>query len=135
MKRERFEALLSIATDHTLAVARSMVVEELRSEVRYQPLNERGVPIGIAFEKTDLVDQLWRQEKIPEWIDLSVMSVVDTTTIIRVEWSERLVEDESQCVYAKRGQGPFGIKSPVLPPNWISVEASGRFSLSKKKGM
>jgi hypothetical protein len=135
MKRERFETLLGIATDHALAVARSMVVEELSSEVRYQPLSERGVPVGLGLKKMDLIDQLWRQGEIPEWIDLSVMSVVEATTIIRVEWAERLVEDEFQCVYAKRGQGPFGIKSPVLPPNWISVEVSGRFTLSRRKDM
>jgi hypothetical protein len=133
MTRERFDALLDMATAHTVAVARPMVVEALPDEVCYQLLGDRNMPTTPAMTKEDFVQRVWREGKIPEWIDLSVFARSDSRTHVGVILAEKFVEDESHCVYAKRGQGPFGIKSPRLPWDWVSLEKSGRFSLSRKE--
>src|SRR5688572_6629073 len=129
MTRERFDSLLSMSTAHTVAVARTMVVEELPAEVRYQLLDERGQPSKPEMKKEEFIQHIWSAGLIPEWIDLGVRSCSAGFTQVGVHVAAKLIEEESACVYAKRGQGPFGIKSPSLPWGWESVEKSGRFSL------
>ena len=133
MTRERFETLLDMATAHTVAVARPMVVEVLLDEVCYQLLGDRNMPTTPAMTTEDFVHRVWLEGKIPEWIDLSVFARSDSRTHVGVILAEKFVEEESHCVYAKRGQGPFGIKSPRLPWDWVSLEKSGRFSLSRNE--
>jgi hypothetical protein len=133
MTRERFESLLSMATAHTVAVARTMVFEDLPAEVCYQMLDERGKPVGPEMKRAEFIQRVWSAGRIPEWIDLSVRARNEGFTLVDVFIASKLVEEESACVYAARGQGPFGIKSPNLPWDWESVEKSGRFSLRRKE--
>jgi hypothetical protein len=73
---------------------------------------------------------LWVNGKIPRWIDLSVHGADHDFTFIEVHACDRVMSDDG-ALYYKNGQTPtpLQIRSPPLPPRWISLEKSGKFSL------
>ena len=70
---------------------------------------------------------LWREGFIPEWVDISVERAGAEHTYFSLLCCGRFTSDDSRLYYACAGQGPFGIKSPCVPPRWS--ESSGRFDL------
>jgi len=98
-----------------------------------------GERIG-PLSQPDVVDLLWRDGLVPEWIDISVTQADSYHTYFELLCCGRFTSEDSLLYYSERGQGPFGIKSPRLPPNWSEDKA--RFDLhwhlqsklSKQKG-
>jgi len=76
-----------------------------------------------------VVDYLWRDGKVPEWIDASVESEDGFRSFIGLRCCGRFTASEELLYHRPGGLAPFSIKSPVLPPGWENVEASGRFDL------
>ncbi len=74
-----------------------------------------------------VVDLLWRDGLVPEWIDISVAAADSEHTFFELRCCGRFTADDSLLYYSERGQGPFGIKSPTFPPHWF--ESEGRFDL------
>ncbi|MEQ8789523.1 MAG: hypothetical protein RIC55_24730 [Pirellulaceae bacterium] len=98
-------------------------------EVVYPADSERNQDSLQALEIVDAASELWRDNRVPEWIDLSVIDCTDELTIIRALCCGRFTDDESRLYHIQEGYPPFHVLSPVLPPNWRSVEDDGRFSL------
>jgi hypothetical protein len=71
---------------------------------------------------------LWREGRVPEWVDVSVHGVNREHTYVRLICCGRFTGMEERLYY-RDAIPPFGIKSPVLPFGWESVEVSGRFDL------
>jgi hypothetical protein len=73
---------------------------------------------------------LWRGGKVPEWIDAAVQAEDGGQTLVSLRCCGRFTAQE-ELLYHRYPGGvpPFSIKSPVLPPGWESVEASGKFDL------
>jgi hypothetical protein len=61
--------------------------------------------------------RLLRDQRCPQWIDISVEGVGDDFTQMELLCCGRYTADSAQMYYHDRGMGPFGIKSPVLPIN------------------
>jgi len=74
-----------------------------------------------------VVDLLWRDGLIPEWIDISVERSDAEHTYFEILCCGRFTADDALLYYVSRGQGPFGSKSPRLPPSWSKEQ--GRFDL------
>jgi hypothetical protein len=74
----------------------------------------------------EVVALLCRDGKCPEWIDVSAEAVGPGVTVFRLLCCGRYTGDNSKMYYASRGLGPFGVKSPVLPPRFREGE---RFAL------
>jgi hypothetical protein len=73
---------------------------------------------------------LWRDGKVPEWIDAAAEGVDGRRTLVGLRCCGRFTGQEALLYHRyEGGVPPFSIKSPVLPPGWVSVEASGRFDL------
>jgi hypothetical protein len=66
---------------------------------------------------------------VPEWIDAAVESEDGQRSLIGLRCCGRFTTSEELLYHRPGGLAPFSIKSPVLPPGWESVEASGRFDL------
>jgi hypothetical protein len=78
----------------------------------------------------EVVNLLWRNNKVPEWIDVAVRAVEETRTLIALRCCGRFTEQEELLYYrGPRRTPPFGIKSPDLPPDWKGLEESGKFDL------
>lgn len=77
----------------------------------------------------EVVAFLWREGKVPEWIDASVVSLDVKSILIHLRCCGRFTESEELLYHRPRGLAAFSIKVPALPPTWESVEESGRFDL------
>lgn len=151
MTREQFGALLATATAAAVSFARTFVVDALPDEVRYLILPNQsydGNPL-VADEEIypddslveiaglgpctncDVVSFLWRNGKVPEWIDVQVDTVANGVTIVVLRCCGRFTAREDMLYYGSRGTGPFSAKSPPLPPDW--TKESGRFELDWRR--
>jgi hypothetical protein len=151
MERARFEDHFLQSVQHSVAFARRLVRQSLPDAVVFRVYPNQsfdGQPRRsdeVVFPEESLstledyqgpwsaeqiVAHLWRDGKVPEWIDVSVEAVLGGRTIIALRCCGRFTADERLYYYNDAGGiPPFGIKSPELPPRWKSVEASGRFDL------
>ena len=82
------------------------------------------------FDLTDkeVTEILWRNNKIPVWIDISVAKSDRKKTTFRLICAGRYSDDKNEFYYKDRGSGPFGIKSPDLP---IGYKKGDKFRLKK----
>jgi hypothetical protein len=78
----------------------------------------------------DAVQFLWRNGKVPEWIDVSVQGEDGRHTLVALKCCGRYTAQEDLLYHrVEGGVAPFSIKSPTLPPGWENVEVSGKFDL------
>jgi hypothetical protein len=70
----------------------------------------------IRCNEDEVVTLLWRDGKIPEWIDISVVNEVDSTTILELRCCGRFTSDEELLYHAWQGRPPFHVVGPTLPP-------------------
>lgn len=89
------------------------------------------------LEHKDVVDLLCREERVPQWIDISVSSVNRRTTFIHLLCCGRFHSEDERLYYFERGTQPFGIKSPNFPKGSflkkLDGKKVGRFSLPSNK--
>jgi hypothetical protein len=76
-----------------------------------------------------VVEYLWRSGRVPEWIDAAVEAEDGRRSSIGLHCCGRFTAADELLYHRQGGLAPFSIKSPVLPPGWESVTASGRFDL------
>lgn len=133
MKKPDFHFLLLGASYAAFKFAEGMVSDTLTTEFRYNvllnisndspELKQFDIYPDDAGKRDDMitakevVDLLNRNEKVPVWIDISVESVVGDITVLRLLCSGRFSGNPQEYYYDKNGSGPFGIKSPNLPPD------------------
>ena len=77
----------------------------------------------------EVVEFLWRDGKVPEWVDAAVESEDRNRTLIGLRCCGRFTASDELLYHRPGGLAPFSIKSPVLPSGWESVDASGKFDL------
>ena len=131
MNREAITVLLPKATEHTVSFARTMVSDKLPGKIGYRIRSERGISLPEVLTESEVIDLVWNDSGILSWVDLAVCGSDDVFTYVGIDLSRDRVTEEKSTAYYSRGMGPFGIKSPILPANWKSVEQSGRFKLQK----
>lgn len=102
--------------------------EELRpDEVTYpDDLDKHGARIG-PLDASDVITLLWRNDCVPEWIDVIPESADSHHTFIKLECCGRFTCRDELLYYADANMKPFGCKSPTLPPHWS--EGDDRFDL------
>ncbi len=135
MRKVDFHFLLLGASYASFKFAEGMVSDELSTEFRY------NVDLNMSHDSPDLtgfvvypedvgkryemftakevVNLLCREEKVPVWVDVSVESVKQGFTVFRLLCAGRFSADAETYYYREGGSGPFGIKSPVLPPDHV----------------
>lgn len=149
MDRCVFEARLREVSHRVVLFAREHVVQQLPEEVAFRVypnqsfdgnprvgdeivFPDESLPDGQflgRWSAEEVVKYLWRDGKVPEWIDAGVESEDAQRSLIALRCCGRFTASEELLYHRPGGFAPFSIKSPVLPPGWESVEASGRFDL------
>jgi hypothetical protein len=82
------------------------------------------------WSAAEVVALLWRDGKVPEWIDAVVEAEDGTRSVIGLRCCGRFTAQE-ELLYHRYPNGvpPFSIKGPSFPIGWESVEVSGKFDL------
>jgi len=151
MDHSTFEVRLRTAAQQAVDFARQHIRQVLLDEVAflvYPNQSYDGNPrVGdeVIFPEESLPDGqyhgpwlveeavgfLWRDGKVPEWIDTAVQAENGRQTLVALRCCGRFTAQE-QLLYHRYPGGvpPFSIKSPVLPPGWESVAVHGKFDLN-----
>ena len=151
--RAAFAEQLREATDRAVTFAATMVRQPMPPSRRFLILPEAGgYPPDYPFKGDEqvypedelvsgqtvgpltlhgAVTWLWREGKVPVWVDVSAYAADRRHTYVRLQPSDRFTGTARLLKYQRPGDlPPFGIKSPELPSMaWQSPEGSGRFDL------
>jgi hypothetical protein len=72
---------------------------------------------------------LWRDGMIPEWIDMSVYAVDETTTYLELLCCARFTHEERFLYYRDSETCPVLVCGPRIPPPHLPNEREGKFDL------
>jgi hypothetical protein len=145
MTKDEFHKLLERASLAAIDFARQYVADELPKNLRFHLLlnqscddesttddrvypEDKGKDI-IEDTQESVIKHLLRDGKCPQWIDVSVEATGNDFTLIELICCGRYTSDPAKMYYHDRGMGPFGIKSPVLPPDY---DGKTKFMIKKK---
>jgi len=138
MNKEIFQEHLSRAADLAVTFARNYVWNDLPEsrvflvhpnqsfdgnplsgdEVTY-PSDTQTNDQPIIFSTAEaVVDYLWRDYKVPEWIDISVGGEDGNHTHLQLLCCGRFTATEELLYHRSGDITPFSIKSPVFPPGY-----------------
>ena len=143
MEKADFHKRLNEATEHAFSFAREMVSNHLPLPIHYivrlnrsydgNPLKpgEYVYPDDLALHgpcispltSDQVVDLLWREGRIPEWIDIAVVRTDASHTYMELSCCGRFTDVEELLYYSRGKICPFGCKSPPLPPDWKTGDA------------
>ena len=141
MDKSEFAKLFHESSLACVAFARTYVMDHLPESTIYRlfpnasydgnPLRqdecvfpEDGLPDD-EFHTMDadhVIDFLWRDGMVPEWVDLYVVSATPQHTVVEVLCCGRFTANRDLLYYNCAHRGPFGIKSPPLPPGYESKD-------------
>ncbi|MEQ8277009.1 MAG: hypothetical protein RMA76_27580 [Deltaproteobacteria bacterium] len=150
MERDEFRRRFVAAYTRARDFAREYIEEPLPDAVRFRvELNAsydghadetvRLYPEDSAPERrAELADvdaetafaALYRDGRIPEWINVSVEDATDAHTIVELTVCGRFTDDDARLYHQQEGRPPFHVLGPALPPEY---EEGVRFSLHLRK--
>ncbi|NJK90384.1 MAG: hypothetical protein HC904_00255 [Blastochloris sp.] len=134
MNKEEFNNLFCECVAHSKSFAQTMVTEKLSPIDSFYLATALHDSIVLGpFSTAKTTDILYGDGSFPRWVDISVLDSEEASTVFYLTHSEDRTREVEKTTYFARGQGPFGIKSPILPKDWRDVETSGRFSLKETK--
>ncbi len=138
MQKEIFREHLINATKHSYECAKKFVHNHLPDSFIYivhlnqsydgNPLEpgEHTFPDDVAqhgkrvgpVTSERVVELLWRDGLVPEWIDIAVTRTDGTHTFMELLCCGRFTDREEHLYYSKTDVCPFGCKSPYMPMGW-----------------
>lgn len=147
MERVTFEERFRQATSACRAFAGKYLEETLPPALRFRlclnasydgnPLHpdERTYPEDDGrrlnnCSAEEVVGQLWRDGRVPEWINVSVADESGDSTLIEVDACGRFTQNHDLLYHHREGLPPFHLLGPTLPPGWIEGQ---RFSIHHRK--
>lgn len=98
--------------------------EEVYPEER-SSIQQRPVP----FTEDSVINKLWRNGKVPEWVDMAVQECDADFTFINLRCCGRFTSNNELLYHQYEGRPPFHVTGPRLPPGWEGIEKSGKFDL------
>ncbi len=81
----------------------------------------------------EATNRLWRNGKVPEWVNIRVYDCDDSFSYLLLESCGRFTGMSKHLYHKNEGYPPFHVQSPYLPHNWESVESDGKFDLEGKR--
>ena len=150
MNRAQFTTHFETATRHAVEFAHQFVTQSLPDEVVFILLPNRsydgnprvgdeGVFPGESlpqghfhgpWSSDAVLNFLWRDGKVPEWIDVGVEAISEGRTVVALRCCGRFTAQEDLLYHNHPGGvPPFSIKSPYYPPGH---DGSTRFALPER---
>lgn len=87
--------------------------------VQFDIYKEDDGIIKLDLTDNEVVELLYRKNKIPVWININVLKSSRKSTTFNLLCAGRYSDDKKEFYYNDNGSGPFGIKSPKLPIDYI----------------
>jgi hypothetical protein len=138
MTKSEFKKYLVKSSLYAFEFAKKYVNDELFSDFKYNLIlnmskdddcdakfdlyPEDNDVIKLNLFENEVVEVLCRKEKVPVWIDINILESSQKITTFNLICSGRYTNIDEELYYYKKGTGPFGIKSPLLPNNYIEGE-------------
>jgi hypothetical protein len=131
-----FAARLDRAAEAAWSLAGRLVVEELPPRLVFRVRLNRSYdgnaprPGELRFpadgavdraaelsscDSATVVEELWRDGYVPQWIDVAVVDETGETTVVELICCGRFVDDDERLYHSGEGRPPFHVVSPVLP--------------------
>ncbi len=149
MQQSEFTRLLDVSTANAIAFAKTQLLDDLPDEYVYrvfpnQSFDDNRDPDEIVYPddslksihdhiemtRDDCIRYLYREGRIPEWIDISVGATDASLTYIDLRCCGRFTDNDERLYYNRCQRGPFGIKSPAFPPGIPLGEKKPKFRLA-----
>jgi len=145
MTKQEFLILINGASFVSFKIAQQYLKNKLIPEFRYDvhlnvsnddpeltqfdtyPEDNERVETGLTDKQVR--DLLYRNGKVPVWIDIAVHKSDRQITTFKLLCAGRYSDDKKEYYYQQGGTGPFGIKSPNLP---INYQEGQKFKLKTK---
>lgn len=118
MTKEEFLFRLQGASFLALKFAENYVKNKLYTEFRYDVTLIKPENRSKEFHEIredEAADLIFKEGRVPTWIDISVSKVKKKQTIINLLCSRDYSDKKEDLYYTEGGSEPFGIKSPILP--------------------
>lgn len=145
MTKQEFSFRLRDASLVALKFAERYVKDKLTTDFKYNIIftsanssvnisqfdiypEEEGT-IKLNLTDYEVVDLLYRKNKIPIWIDINVLKSSRKSTTFNLLCAGRYSENEDELYYNDTRSAPFGIKGPTFPFGYKEGE---RFKLQQK---
>jgi hypothetical protein len=146
MTKSEFQILINGVSFISFKVAQKYLTNMLALEFRYDvflnvsndessliqfdiyPEDDKKIVTGLTDKEVS--DLLFKNGRVPVWIDISVYTSDENITTFKLLCAGRYSNNTKEFYYHKRGTGPFGIKSPNLP---VDYEEGTKFRLRTKK--
>lgn len=91
-----------------------------------------------SFNADEVMELLWRDEKIPEWIDINIFHADLDATYYELRCCGRFTSQEQLLYYKWTDIAPFGIKGPPIPNRLVKMSTDGitfpKFLLAESYG-
>ena len=151
MDKTVFAERLRCASERTRDFARTQILEPLPDALRFDvqlnssydgnPLHpdERVYPddperipghLRSWLTEEQVLELLWRDGAVPEWINLTVSEEDEDYTLIEVDCCGRFTANEQLLYHEREGYPPFHVLGPSLPPSHsLESNSKERFSL------
>jgi hypothetical protein len=100
-------------------------------------IEKHGERVGpLAAEA--VVDLLWRDRRVPEWIDMLVVAADAQATTIELTCCGRFTSRFDFLYYNDTPTPPFGVMGPAIPPRLTDAAMRGdpieKFTLAESRG-
>jgi hypothetical protein len=146
MERELFERRFLAASIKARDFARTFIEEPLPDAMRFNVHLNGSHDVGAGPEvklfpedsrdqvarrnknvsAEQVVDLLWRDGLVPQWVDVTVVGETGDATLLDVDACGRFIGDETALYYKWTDVAPFGPKGPSLPVGYVEGQ---RFSI------
>jgi len=151
ISRGGFMKNLNQAVCVTRDFTRGYVINHLPDSMKYlvclgcsydgNPLTETEVTFPAADENTeklcetqnDVVELLWRDGVVPEWVNVQVHDADENYTYLRLECCGRFSAEKSDMYHPHEGRAPFHILGPDMPIDYQDSDNKVKFDLHWRK--
>jgi hypothetical protein len=82
-----------------------------------------------ACSESDVVEVLWRNGRVPEWVDVSVIGETGSAALLQLLCCGRFTSDAKLLYHEREGRQPFHVTSPVLPARFGVGDTTEKFSI------
>lgn len=134
--REQFAERFAAAAARARSFAQTMLLEPLPEPLRFRvalnesydgnPLdpdervfpNDSGIERSLALLRCSaeqVIELLWRDGLVPEWVNLSVCTTLPAATLIEVRCCGRFTANAELLYHQREGYPPFHVLGPDLP--------------------